>query len=513
MKTKRGNLSSVLMVLFLMVFGGTVSAQKALTIEEALKTSYQNNPLMKQNELLTKESSLDILASKGLHFPQISLSGSYVMMSDDITLDLNPVKDAITPLYTTLGNYGNFSDVPNTDPSTSGVLPILTDELSTTAVRSSLLEAAETLEAQDWEKVIQEQNFGMVSANIVWPLYTGGKINAANRVSKLKHKEAEQKGIQNKAKLTSELITRYYGLRLSGDVIKIREEVVKLMESHFHDAKRLFEEGMIAEAQLLHAKVYRAEAKRKLKKSRSDYYVAGRALNNSLSMEEDQDIKPISKLFYIKEMKPKQYFVEHAHQSNPQIQQVDLKKQMAHELYNVEKSDYLPTAAFAGMYDLANQDYSEYMPEWTFGVNLSWSVFDGMARGNKVKSAKYKEDRVEQIKIKAQKDITTLIEKLYQELEMCNEQIDELETSAEFAREYLKVSQKSFSEGMATSTDVTQASLALSQVQIEKLQVMYQYVTTLSRLLEASGLSHDFNNYQHLDTTIFETESKLTDNE
>ncbi len=513
MNFRWSSLLRMMTVAVLLPSAATAQEAQPLTIEEALEVSYQNNPTMLQSDFLEKENEMQQKAAYGLYFPRITLNGSYQVMSDEIHLDLNPVKDAIVPLYETLGQYGNFSDVPNPDPATQDQMPVLPQEQSTQAVRSQLMETAGLLNNQEWNKTIQKEQFGTVSANIKWPLYMGGKIKAANKAASLQTKAARQKSRQNKSKLMSELVSRYYALRLAGEVKNIRKDVLDLMEQHFSDAKRLYEEGMIAEAQMLHARVYKVEAERKFKKSKSDYYIANKALHNSLSVDEAGEIIAVSKLFYLKSMKSPGFYIRQAYQENPRLIQVALKKEQAHQLYKVQKSDYLPKAAVAGMYDIYNKDLSPYIPEWIVGVNLQWNLFDGLARSNKVKAAKYMEDRVEQIHVKAKEDISTLVEKLCQQLEMDVEQIDELEASAAYAREYLNVSRRSFQEGMATSKDVTEASLALSKVRIEKLEVMYDYVTTLSRLLEVTGQSDEFKQYQLSENTVFENEINLTENE
>ncbi|MGM0566232.1 MAG: TolC family protein [Bacteroidota bacterium] len=486
---------------------------KPLTIDDALEISYQNNPVMKQSQYLEEEREAEVKAARGRYFPQIMLSGNYQALSDEIHLDLNPLKDAISPLYETLGQYGNFSDVPNPDPSTQDEMPFLPDEQSTEAVRSQMMEAANSIQNQDWNRTIQEKYFGSVSARLNWPIFTGGKINAANKVAEIHKQEASQKTIQKKSELTRELITRYYGLRLANEVRNIRQELLTLMESHHNNAKRLYEEGMIPESEMLHAKVHHAEANRLLKKAERNTDITRKSLCNSLSVNNDQEITTTSKLFYLDSIASAQSFIDKAYKNNPQLEQISLKKQLAHQNFRVQRADYLPDAAITGMYDIYNHDLSPYLPEWMVGVRMQWNLFDGMARSNKVKAAKHKEDRVEQIETKAQEDLETFIVKLHQQLMMDVEQIHELKASAEYARAYLKVSRKSFQEGMSTSTDVTEASLALSKVHIEKLQVMHDYVTTLSRLLEVCGTPEEFRQYQHLKNTVFENEIKLTENE
>ena len=183
--------ANILIVFFLMtafsLFGQDgPKGSKSLTFEEALSLSLQNNHLIKQYNNKSLQMEQEVKAARGLHLPRISLSASYIYMADNLELDLTPVKDAITPLYNTLGHYGKFSGVPNPDPNTNGAMPFLPDDVSTAVIRGKMLEGLETVNNGEWIKTIQEKKFGMVNAGFVMPLYTGGKINAANKAAKIK---------------------------------------------------------------------------------------------------------------------------------------------------------------------------------------------------------------------------------------------------------------------------------------------------------------------------------------
>ena len=499
--------SGVLVAFLTLLPGGQATGQDSLhlTLNQALKLTYENSPVIKESDYLKKEKELKRKAAWGLHLPQVSLNGNYSFMSDEIHLDLNPVKGAITPLYETLGNYGEFSDVPNPDPQTNDEMPVLPDEQSTQAIRQQMLNTANQLKGQDWKKTIQKDEFATVSARFKWPVFTGGKINAANKAAKIKQDEAQTTGNRKKNQLTTQVIDRYYGVRLAQDAVRIRQQVLDVMNAHLSEAKSMYEEGMIAESQLLHAKVFHAEAQRKLKKARRKLEIAQKALQNTMAIDRAAFIQPTSKLFYRKELRGIEEFREQAVNNSPILRKIELKKKLAHQDYRSKKSDYFPDAAITGMYDVYNKDLSPQLPEWIVGVNLKWNLFDGLARTRKVQAAKFKEKQVEQIHNKTTNDIHTAIDKLYKELELDVEQLQELETSQQYSEEYLRVSRKSFREGMATSTDVTEASVSLSKVKIERLKVMYDYIKKLSRLLELTGESDQFTAYLHDKQSIFET--------
>jgi outer membrane protein TolC len=474
-----------------------------LTFEEALSLTLQNNHLIKQSHNKTLQMEQEMKAARALHFPKISLSANYVFMSDNIELDLNPVRDAITPLYNALGHYGKFGNVPNPDPATNGLMPYLPDDVSTTVIRGKMLESLNTINSANWIQMIQQKKFGMVNAGFVFPLYTGGKINAANKAAKIKFEASEIESVQKASELSGELVERYFGLILANRAVKVRQEVKAAMQKHFDDAEKLSGQGMIAKIEVLNAKVYLADADRELKKSEHQLEITSQALMNTLATDENKDINPVTELFYIDKIEPVGFFMNNAKEKSPLLGQINKQKELTRQGIKAERSAYFPVVAAGGTLDIANKDLSPYVPQSMIGVGLQWSVFEGNARSRKLKAAKLLELQAEDYYSKASSDISTAINKSYEELNMYLEQINELNTAMEFTIEYSTAREKAFSEGMGTATQVSDADIALAKTKIDRLQAIYSWDVTLSKLLYYSGMSDKFTDYiNHSDVRV-----------
>lgn len=461
-----------------------------LTFEEAMSLTKQQSHVVKQSEYLKQQKEQELKAATGLHYPRIGLSANYVYMSEDLHLDLTPVKDAISPIYQGLSQFGVFSGVPNPQ---GGVLP---DQMSTMYMRQQFEKGLAALEGGEWNKIIQKQQFAAVNLTAAVPIYTGGKINAKHKAAKLEIEDAVLEAKSKNNKLTTELVERYFGLCLSKQAEQVRQEVLDAMQKHLDDAIKMKEQGMIAKAEVLHAKVFHSQADRDLKKAVRITSISNRALLNTLNDSSQRDILPISALFYIEDIEPMSYFEQEAQKNNPSLKRVESKKSLAQIGVNVKTASYLPSVAAFGTYDVWNWELSEYVPKWTVGVGLKWTLFDGMARGRNRKSAQLKLSQVNEFEQKVSKDIQTGVEKYYQELQMSLEQIKDLETAGEFTNEYLRVKEKAFHEGMASSSDVVDANLTMVKVKIERLKAMYDFDIALAKLLELCGMSDKFISYQ-----------------
>lgn len=490
--------SRIILLCALICFAsGTFAQNKVpLTFTDAYQQMNLNSHVLKQAQYEIQEKEADKKAAFGLRAPKVFVSAMAVKMADPLTLDLTPVRDAITPLYETLGKYGNFSGVPNPDPATSGVMPTLPDNVSTKVIRGKLLEGEAAINAAEWDKMIQEKQFATVNANVVWPLYTGGKINAANKASQINAEEAGLKEKQKQGELLSELATRYYGLVLAEQACKVRSQVADAMKKHLFDSQKLSEQGQIAKVEFLHAQVSNSDAERELKKANREASIVERALLNTLAVEDTAKILAASKLFILKNIENEEFFINLALQNNPLLQQVDSKKELAATGVKYEKSNYLPSVALTGTYNLAEKDLSPYVPQWMVGVGLNWSLFEGNARNKKLQAARFKEDQVSEAGLKAEEDIKTIIRKLHQQLGMQVEQLEELDKTLEFAQTYVDSRNKAFHEGLSTSTELVDANLLLAKVKIERLQALYNYDVTLATLLQICGSPDMFLQYQ-----------------
>jgi outer membrane protein TolC len=499
------------MLFISLILPSFVTAQQntqSLRFEDAMKIMEENNPALHRAKQQIKQREYELKTKRALYMPQVSLSAKAISMSETLHLDMNPIKDAITPLYGTLGNYGVFSGVPNPDPATNTQMPFLPDNVSTQVVRQKMLEAEAHISGSDWDQVIQEKNFASLSADFMWPIFTGGKINGANKAAKVEIEMSKEELRQAEGDLLSELVSRYYGLSLAIQVAEVRKQMLNSMDKHQKDAEKLFENGMIAKVEFLHASVAKNEADREFKQSLRNIEIIRSGLAATLAQDSNYKIQPMSHLFINKELNDIPYWITKALANNPQLKQIEGKKQMVDIKNTVDKGNYLPTVAMMGTYNLAEKDLSDYVPDWIVGVGMKWTVFDGMARKNKIKIGNSMQRQVEYAEQKAHADLEAYLTKLYQELQMQMEQKDELATTLELSLEYSNSTEKAFNEGFATSTTVVEALTKVAQVKALRLKVLYDYDVSLARFLQTAGIPEQFTEYCKGENTITESLTK-----
>ncbi|MGE0078527.1 MAG: TolC family protein [Bacteroidales bacterium] len=479
-----------LMAIVLMASSYLLEAQSTsdtlkLDLKQSLELLIEQNPAVNAANQANKQMEYELKATHGLYMPKVGVSANFGIVSEAVTIDHSPIGKALEGLYSLSAGQVQMLGALN---------PAITSTVEYQTLLQGAQEGLAKVQAANWKTELLGDNVGMVSANVSWPIFTGGKIMAANNAAKAKVAESEEKARMITNGEVTSLVQRYYGLQLTIEVSKVRESVVNGMLEHLDNAKKLEKNGMISEAERLHAEVAYAEANRELKKALGDVELMQTALKNVLNV--DKPIYPTGNLFIAANLQSVDDYVNRAKELNPIFGQLEQKRIQASQAILKERSAYLPDVAVIGSYDIYRHQISDMVvPDWFVGVGLKLNIFDGLAKNNKVQAAKIQRSQVDTYREKASLDITTGVTKVYQQMLQAKEQYESSAVSIKFAEEYLRVRQKAFGEGFATSTEVVDANMNLSRVKVEQLKAMYDFDIALATLLELVGDSQSFTQY------------------
>ena len=445
--------------LFLMSVVAEVAAQTTyLTLDDALLLGFERNPAIAATEYAEQAAHRERQAAIGLFMPKISVKGAYTHLNRDVKIDFNSMLTSLAPIL-------------------GGVLPSLGLDLSYT---------------------LQRRNTAFLGGDVVMPIFSGGKIWIANKVAKINEQRTQQQSRQVRGVLIVEIIERYFGVELAKRGVAIREEAVVVVGQHLHDVVLLEKEGMAVESERLYAEYRLAEAERDLQRARLQLETAHKALQTSLGMTEV--IEPSTPMFLLSKIEPLEYYVAMAELHNPQLGEVERLRELARMNLRLHRANYFPEIAAMGGMVFCNHQLSSLVPRMAVGVGLNFKIFDGLNREYKASAARLQLRRVEALERKAEQDITLLVEDLYNKVQSVLATLSAVERSERFGEEFLRAKQSAFREGMATVTDVVDATLNLSRARLERVQTAYEFDTALARLLNASGMCENFVQYLNAQT-------------
>jgi outer membrane protein TolC len=170
-----------------------------------------------------------------------------------------------------------------------------------------------------------------------------------------------------------------------------------------------------------------------------------------------------------------------------------LEESIAENRLRISKSAYFPTVALLGKQTLYARNLPRnLMPRTMIGIGFTWNLFDGLNREADVRVSRLAKETIVLEREKVVKTLDVMVQEIYSKLQEAQEEVNTLQTTIAMSEELLRIRQKSFEEGMATSAEVVDAEVMLSKVRIALLLASYQFDVSLASLCSVCGVPELF---------------------
>jgi outer membrane protein TolC len=266
------------------------------------------------------------------------------------------------------------------------------------------------------------------------------------------------------------------------------------MVQHRNDAKRIFEEGMIAKNQFLRSEVALADAERNLSDDKNRLSLAMIALKNSMGNKDKAEIEINDELVYKSISDSLNNFKNEAYSSQPILKIIGLKKEQISDKYKIERSEFLPKIFLFGRYEIMDKYLSILEPKWIVGIQGSINLFNGFKDNNKMQETKHQGKEIDYLESDTKSKIDLLLEKNYRDMLNSKYRFEKLEANINLAEENLRLTSGRFQTGMSTSLDVIDAQLVLEKNQIERKFSLFEYYKSINEIYLTTGNPKEFLN-------------------
>jgi len=473
----RSTASTIIIAVGLLI-NTSVSAQ-TLSLKDAVGSALKNNEKLKQYEERVEEKTSEDRAAWGNFLPKVELDAGYTHLNNPLTVDLDPIRQVLIQLQA--GDQTQIANIYNILQSGQQLTAAQQQQLTLqnmAALNTALPPFSETFKKEDYPNA---------TWTAVQPIFVGGKLIAAKRAAAADRSASENDLEKTKNELIQETVNNYLAVVLMNQVVKTRLNVLAGMEKHRQDAERLMQEGLIPKYQLLRAEVAVADAKQNLTDDTNKRELALIALRHSIGVSDDAKIIVSDSLMFVPTNAPLNSFLETAQLDQPILKYVADKKTQADQKYVAERADLLPQVAAFGKYEMFPQYLSTLEPHWVVGVSLSMTIFNGMSNYNKLESASHLQDEVSCLQKETSRQIDLWVHKSYREMQDAQARYNNLDANLNLAQENLRVDDERFQTGLGSSTDLIDAQLILEKEQIDRLNALFDYYSSLTDLYVATG--------------------------
>lgn len=409
-----------------------------LTLNDAVRVGLSNSVQQKislQSAAIAESQYQEALSAR---WPTVSFQASVTRLGEDPTFTLPSTNISIASLATPLNGLLGGSVIPPT---------------LTTGERKIKL---------------MDRDTAIATLQMMMPLYTGGKITSMVNQANLGKEIAQEEYHRSTLQVIRDIKRYYYAVKLTQSLSELAHETVETLQSTRDLTKVMYEGGSASankldylktEMALGYAKSLEADFSAKEKSAVSALTLAmGIPWNSAIKIAHDDFPKSNNQPAL-------ERLISQAQQFNPEIGMIKLAVKVADEKVSEAKSAYYPQVAFTGNvkhiengYDggLLNDDNKN---SWTIGVVMNMPIFDFGKTSNHVNSAKLQRNQMDEKQLLVEQGLATQIKNLFINLDAANQQILLSQKTAEFAKDYERLTSQAYQIGASKAEDMIQASI------------------------------------------------------
>jgi outer membrane protein len=290
--------------------------------------------------------------------------------------------------------------------------------------------------------------------------------------------------------VANEVCLAYYQVLRAGSLEVIAKEAVRRSIDDLDVAKKLHQQGAIEREKVLRADVQLAQSHRLLDGAESAAAISVAALNLAIGL----NVSSPTRIIGVVDVPPIPGSLAECLQAAI-IQRRELAVaqrgvQVAQEGGRVARADFAPKIIGDATYLNYQQGANQADLGLALGfIRLEWGLFEGRRRVGEVRVADSKTRAAMALANSIADTVSFQINETYRQLVTARKGINRAKPAVEQARENYRLVKARSAQGDATSAEMTDAETALTKAEQDHMNSIYDYLSALSKLEYAMGVS------------------------
>lgn len=427
-----------------------VQQPQQLTLEDAIRIGKENSKTLRISELKVNAASARVSEAKAAMLPLLKFEGSYKRLSDvdpfAVQVPFSPTPIVISP--TVLNNYS-------------------------------------------------------LRVGLQQPLFTGFRLRSNAHVAEYLEEASEAERNGSESDLVLNITSAYWMLYQAIETKKFVDENVDRLTSYQSDTENLMKAGMATRNDLLRIQVQLSNARLSQIDALNDVEVATMNLNNIMGQPTDSPIHLISvptvtmgqggTSVQVSAGTPSPILVNMAMKNRSDLLAMQSRVEAARAGVTAAQGSWWPQLALTAnyMYSRPNPRYlptkDEYKPTWEVGVVMQFDIWNWGTTLFQTEQARSQLQQNEYV-LSQMKDNATLEVRRYQlGVERAEKRIDVAREAIEQADENSRSTNEKYKNGLATSTELLDANVAVLQARTSYTGALVEHQIALARLNKAVG--------------------------
>jgi outer membrane protein len=330
--------------------------------------------------------------------------------------------------------------------------------------------------------------------DLQWPIYTAGRLDALERAARIEATASSDDVTTARRDLALDISRAYWALVSASASVSVVEESVRRVDAHLQDVRNQLAAGLVPPNDVLTVETQESRQRMLAIQARGNRDVAAAELARLVGMAPGTAIEAAADL---EPPAPEPFaidaLVDAAKQRRPERAALVKRVEAAAERSRAAAAGLKPTIAVAGGFDYARPNprifprEERWRTSWDASVNANWPLFDGGRARADVAEADARARAVQERLADLDAALAVEVRQRVTELESSRAAIDAAADAIRSATEARRVVGERFRAGVATSTDVLDAQVAILQAELDRTQAIANARVARARLDRALG--------------------------
>lgn len=427
---------------FVFSMAGITNGQEKLqlSIDEAIQTGLKNSKTLHASLMKVKASEAKIKETGTALLPSLKFIGAYTRLSE------------VDPFTINAGPMGTFTLAPSI--------------LNNYSLKLSLQQ----------------------------PVFTGFKLQNSVKIAELTSNATSEEYNRDKSELVYNIKNAYWSLFKAAEMKKVIDENVEQIKAHLKDAQNLMQQGLLTNNDVLKIEVQLSDALFRQSDIKNNVRLAVIGLNNiiGIPLSTATEINSAVELNYTAALNLDE-LVNKAYQNRPELKAADLRIKTSESAVSLAKGGWYPQVSVSGNYNY-NRPNQRIQPTkdqfdgtWDVTLGVSFDIWNWNVTGHQTEQAEAQLSQTIDALGSIKDGVTLEVTQNYLNLQQAKEKISISELAAKQAEENLRIISEKFKNGMALSSDVVDADVALLQAKTNYTNSKVDFELAKAKLIKAVG--------------------------
>ncbi len=322
-------------------------------------------------------------------------------------------------------------------------------------------------------------------------LYSGGRVRAALQAARYTRDYADVAIREIQGRVQRDVTRAFYGILLAAEARDVAADSLQQLEALATDFEKRYASGLIAEYDLLTARVRVAEARPRLISAENDLRMAYEYLTRLLALDdidfiiEGELLPPDGEVFLAESLAA-------ARRQRAALEMQEILADLLEQDIQAARSGALPDVRARFNYVGANSyrfvafddDWSWH---WNAQLSLSWSLFDGGRTSGRVLEKKLNYRKAVEDAEDTWRAVRLEVTRAYHDWRKAVEMLATADADMALARRAREIAHSRHESGMLTTLELTDAILAERAARLRRLQAVYDAISARTEMKYAVG--------------------------